>query len=308
MIDNHGNPYLIDFGGAKVSDGEGGSTVAVGTLGFMPPEQRILKFNQTTDVYSLGLTIICWLTKTEPSQMDNIINPATNKVIGLMEQLSSYSPRFIAWIEKVVQPDPKERYPNAKAALESFQPLYVKRVPTLSVNVSELKFVANKLGERMTQSVTLRNDIPETILEGWCEIAAHTSDPPHTPDRHEWIAISPRKVSKNQETVSVMVDTKQLMADSLYQRRLLVHTNCEYEVCELVLNVQTALLPIGRRHIPWVELLLLWIMSFTAPFILFSILCIVGVILYVIFWIIVIIFGLSVAVGALGGVFGGGGG
>jgi serine/threonine protein kinase len=308
LIDDYGNPYLIDFGGAKVNEGEGGSTVAVGTLGFMPPEQRILKFNQTTDVYSLGLTIVCWLTKTEPSQMDNIINPATNQVIGLMQQLSSYSPRFISWIEKVVQPDPRERYSNAEEALESFKPLYVKRVPKLSASTSELKFTANKLGERMSQTVTLQNDIPETLLEGWWEVAPHTSDPPHTPDRHEWIAISPRKFNTNKETISIIVDTKQLMANSLYQRKLLVHTNCEHGVYELTLNAQTALLPIGRRHLPWLDLILLWMMSFIVPFFLFAILCfvglilcLIGLILYGIFWIVMILFGLIIAGGILSG-------
>ena len=251
LIDDYGNPYLIDFGGAKVNEGEGGSTVAVGTLGFMPPEQRMLKFNQTTDIYSLGLTIVCWLTKTEPSQMDNIINPATNQVIGLMEQLSSYSPRFISWIEKVVQPDPRERYLNAEAALESFKPLYVKRVPKLSASASELKFTANKLGERMTQTVMLQNDIPETLLEGWWEVAPHTSDPPHTPDSHEWIAISPRKFNKNKETISIIVDTKQLMANSLYQRKLLAHTNCEQDIYEIDLQVKTAPFPIEVGQTLW---------------------------------------------------------
>ena len=50
LIDNHNEPYLIDFGGAKVSEGEGGSTVAIGTLGFMPPEQRFQQFNKTTKI------------------------------------------------------------------------------------------------------------------------------------------------------------------------------------------------------------------------------------------------------------------
>jgi serine/threonine protein kinase len=57
LIDRSCQPYLIDFGGAKVSEGEGGSTVAIGTLGFIPPEQRFQQFNKTTDIYSLGLSI-----------------------------------------------------------------------------------------------------------------------------------------------------------------------------------------------------------------------------------------------------------
>jgi serine/threonine protein kinase len=59
LIDSSCQPYLIDFGGAKVSEGAGGSTVSVGTLGFMPPEQRFQQFNKTTDIYSLGMSIVC---------------------------------------------------------------------------------------------------------------------------------------------------------------------------------------------------------------------------------------------------------
>jgi serine/threonine protein kinase len=304
LIDDYGNPYLIDFGGAKVNEGEGGSTVAVGTLGFMPPEQRILKFNQTTDIYSLCLTIVCWLTRTEPSRMDNIINPATNKVVGLMKQLSSYSPRFIAWIEKAVQPDPAERYLDAKAALESFKPLYIKRVPKLSIDISDLKFTANKLGDKISQTIILGNNIPETTLEGWFEIITHPSDPPYAHEHHEWIAISPPKFRSNQEKISISVNTKQLMANSLYKRNLLVHTNCEIEVHELTLHVQTALLPMGRRYLPWLDLLLLWVLSFAAPFLLFLVLCFVCSILYLIFWLAIIAIALVIAGGILSG-FGG---
>ena len=132
LIDNHNEPYLIDFGGAKVSEGEGGSTVAIGTLGFMSPEQRFQQFNKTTDVYSLGLTIVCWLTRTEPMEMYNLINIGNNRVISLRKLLSSYSLRFVDWLEKVVEPDPKDRYPDAKAALAAFKPLYVKRVLTIA--------------------------------------------------------------------------------------------------------------------------------------------------------------------------------
>jgi serine/threonine protein kinase len=139
LIDDYGTPYLIDFGGAKISEGEGGTTIVVGTLGFMPPEQKLGIFNQTTDVYSLGLTIVSWLTRTEPREMRTIIDPATNKIDGLMKKLPSYSPRFIDWIQQVLQPSPKERYSNAKLALEAFKPLYVKRVPKLSGSVPNLK-------------------------------------------------------------------------------------------------------------------------------------------------------------------------
>jgi serine/threonine protein kinase len=170
LIDSSCQPYLIDFGGAKVSEGAGGSTVSVGTLGFMPPEQRFQQFNKTTDLYSLGMSIVCWLTSTEPAEMYDIINMGTNQVMGLRELLSDYSLRFVDWLEKVVQPDPKDRYLDAEAAFNAFKPLYVKRVPEAIVSSSVLEFRASRLGKRMTQTLMVRNKVPETILEGWWEV------------------------------------------------------------------------------------------------------------------------------------------
>jgi serine/threonine protein kinase len=261
LIDSSCEPYLIDFGGAKVSEGAGGSTVSVGTLGFMPPEQRFQQFNKTTDIYSLGMSIVCWLTRTEPTEMYNIINMGTNQVMGLRELLSAYSFRFVDWLEKVVQPDPKDRYPDAEAAFNAFKPLYVKRVPEAIVSSSVFEFTASKLGERITQTLTVRNNIPDTVLEGWWEVAPHPSDPPHTPNSHVWISFGSRKFSGNANKCSIVVNTDKLMAGKVYKRQILLHSNSSAEIEELDLVVRTAEVPIRVYKLPinWHGLLLLFV-------------------------------------------------
>jgi serine/threonine protein kinase len=259
LIDNSCEPYLIDFGKAKVSEGAGGSTVSVGTLGFMPPEQRFQQFNKTTDIYSLGMSIVCWLTRTEPTEMYNIINMGTNQVIGLRELLSAYSLRFVDWLEKVVQPDPKDRYPDAEAAFNAFKPLYVKRVPEAIVSSSVLEFTASKLGERITQTITVRNNVPETVLEGWWEVAPHPSDSPHTPNSHAWISFGSRKFSGNTNECSIVVNTDKLMAGKVYKRQILLHSKSSEEIEELDLIVRTAEIPIKIYKLPWNELIVLFI-------------------------------------------------
>jgi serine/threonine protein kinase len=243
LIDSSCEPYLIDFGGAKVSEGVGGSTVS-GTLGFMPPEQRYLQFNKTTDIYGLGLTIICWLTRTEPTDMYNIINMGTNQVMGLRELLSAYSLRFVDWLEKVVQPDSKDRYPDAEAAFNAFKPLYVKRVPEAVVSSSVLELTASRLGERLVQTLMVNNEVPETILEGWWEVAPHPSDPPHTPYAHKWISFESKRFSGNSNECSIIVNTDKLMAGKIYERKILLHSNSSEEIEELDLIVETAEIPI----------------------------------------------------------------
>jgi serine/threonine protein kinase len=257
LIDSSCEPYLIDFGGAKVSEGAGGSTVSVGTLGFMPPEQRFQQFNKTTDIYSLGMSIVCWLTRTEPTEMYNIINMGTNQVMGLRELLSAYSLRFVDWLEKVIQPDPKDRYPDAEAAFNAFKPLYVKRVPEAIVSSSVLEFTASKLGERITQTLMVRNNVPETVLEGWWEVAPHPSDPPHTPNSHAWISFGSRKFSGNANECSIVVNTDKLMAGKVYKRQILLHSNSSEETEELDLIVTTAEVPIQADDLPYQNLLFL---------------------------------------------------
>jgi serine/threonine protein kinase len=258
LIDSSCQPYLIDFGGAKVSEGAGGSTVSVGTLGFMPPEQRFQQFNKTTDIYSLGLSIVCWLTRTEPTEMYTLINMGTNQVMRLRESLSTYSLRFVDWIEKIVQPDPKDRYPDAEAALHAFKPLYVKRVPEAIISSSALEFTASKLGERMTQTLTVRNNVPETVLEGWWEVAPHPSDPPHTPNSHAWISFGSRKFSGNANECSIVVNTDKLMAGKVYNRQILLHSNSSGETEELDLIVRTGEVPIQADKLPYMNLLVLF--------------------------------------------------
>jgi serine/threonine protein kinase len=268
LIDRSCEPYLIDFGGAKVSEGAGGSTVSVGTLGFMPPEQRFQQFNKTTDIYSLGMSIVCWLTRTEPTEMYNIINMGTNQVMGLRELLSAYSLRFVDWLEKVVQPDPKDRYPDAEAAFNAFKPLYVKRVPEAIVSSSVVEFTASKLGERITQTLTVRNNVPETVLEGWWEVAPHPSDPPHTPNSHAWISFGSRKFSGNANQCSIAVNTDKLMAGKIYKRKILLHSNSSEETEEVALKLKTAMIPIDSKKIPLNSLMFL--LSTTVLFALFS--------------------------------------
>ena len=62
-------PYLIDFGAvANPTVQKGGSTVA-GTYGYMPPEQLVGRPVPSSDIYSLGTTIVYMLTGVEPADM-----------------------------------------------------------------------------------------------------------------------------------------------------------------------------------------------------------------------------------------------
>lgn len=114
-----------------------------------------------------------------------------------------------------------------------------------------LEFKANRLGEKLTQSITIDNPISDTLLEGRWEVAPHPQDPPHTPDDHAWISVTPAQFSGNHTRCQVEVDTGKLMADKQYKRQLILHSNAYPATHTLTVKVQTAALPIEKREVPY---------------------------------------------------------
>ncbi len=113
--------YLVDFGFARPGgDDMAVSSVVKGTLGFMPPEQMFNRqLTKASDLYSLGATLICLLTQTKSSEIGNLIDE-TNRINFRSSAPKLHRP-FYKWLEKMVAPSPKERYPHAQAALNALQ-------------------------------------------------------------------------------------------------------------------------------------------------------------------------------------------
>lgn len=257
LVDDQLNVYLVDFGFARIAGGDVAmSSVAAGTFGFMAPEQMFNRqLSEATDLYGLGATLICLLTGTKSTVMDTLIDEEGR--IAFKPLVPKLSFRFIEWLEKMVQPKLKDRFANAASALEALKPLYVIRVPEVILSQSSLRFTAKKLGERLTQTITVNNSIPETILEGTWEVAPHFSDPPHTPDFHTWISFRQAKFVSNQVECKITIDTSKLMANKTYKREVLLHTNSSLETHSLIITVQTAPIPIAKRKLPYPKLVLL---------------------------------------------------
>jgi hypothetical protein len=149
----------------------------------------------------------------------------------------------------MVAPDPSKRFTDAKAALELLKPLYVVRVPEVKFfkdgnefdpSKDVLEFKATKLGEKLTQTITLVNSIPETVLEGHWEVAPHPNDPPHNPDNHAWISFSPKKIKGNRVQCNFYVDTGKLQSESLGKRHLIFYSYSSPDEIVLSLKIETA--------------------------------------------------------------------
>jgi serine/threonine protein kinase len=275
LVDEQLNVYLIDFGFARVGNQEvSGSSVFKGTPGFIPPEQ-MRKPTEASDLYSLGTTLICLLTGTVSSAILDLTDKDDPYLIHFRHLLPSLSLRFLDWLELMVQPSLKRRFVNAHKALEVLKPLALIRVsgvefsliraPGVEFSEAVLKFQANKLGEKLTQTITIENVVPETLLEGRWEVAPHPHDPPHTPESHAWICVTPTKFAGNKTLCHIQVDTSNLMANKLYKRQLLLYSNAYPEIHTLTVKVQTAPLPIERRKLPYLSLAVVFLFYAIAP-------------------------------------------
>lgn len=102
-----GTIALVDFGAAR---GFGGTiTSVVGTFGYMPIEQLAGIVDATTDLYALGTTLLHLLTRQEPWRLAQ-----TRAAVNVSAPLR-------AFLDKLVAPDPRDRFPSAVAALAALE-------------------------------------------------------------------------------------------------------------------------------------------------------------------------------------------
>lgn len=99
-----GTIALVDFGAAHVHGSTAGVTT-VGTFGYMPIEQLAGLVDATTDLYALGMTLLHLMTRQEPWRL-----------VQAKADINA-SPRLRAFLGKLTANDPRERFPDAKAAL-----------------------------------------------------------------------------------------------------------------------------------------------------------------------------------------------
>ena len=261
LIDSQDNVYLVDFGFARLGDGEVGvSSVVKGTLGFMPPEQIFNRqLTEASDLYGLGMTLICLLTGTKADEIGNLVDISYKiKFKHLVPKLSF---QWLKWLEKMVEPRLKERFPNALSALEGI-PTSSICPPEIHISQSMFDLSAKQIGEVLTQTITIKNPVSDTLLQGTWEIESRSSD--HNPDslEHSWIAIEPQTFANNHVICTLTVNSRKLMANKTYHRKLCLRTNTVLETHTFLLKIKTAPIPIQVEYIAHRPLILLFFASF----------------------------------------------
>jgi len=119
VLDQAGRVYLVDFGavGHIVSNTLAAvrSNTFVGTLGYMPPEQLYGKVTPSSDIYSLGVTILFLLTGKEPSEFE-----LSNMRLDYHNYVK-ISTALRALLDRMIEPDMNKRLGDAAAALSELR-------------------------------------------------------------------------------------------------------------------------------------------------------------------------------------------
>jgi uncharacterized protein YjbI with pentapeptide repeats len=120
--------YLVDFG-LKVA---GSSDRIMDNSGFIAPEQRFNRqLTSATDIYSLGVTLICLLTGTPSAQASTLLDKNYRPEFRHL-LTANLHPKFLAWLEKMVEPNYQRRYLDAASARSPIAELPTER-PQLKI-------------------------------------------------------------------------------------------------------------------------------------------------------------------------------
>lgn len=110
-----GEIYLVDFGAVQdvYRNTLTHSGTFVGTIDYMPPEQLRGQANFSSDIYSLGCTLIYLLTKRSPLELS-----LKNMKLDFRDQVN-ISHSLANWIDRAIEPVKEDRFSSTEAALDS---------------------------------------------------------------------------------------------------------------------------------------------------------------------------------------------
>jgi serine/threonine protein kinase len=165
LMDDQSNIYLVDFGLARSDEEQmSASTTVKGTLGFMPPEQIFGRsLSKSADLYSLGATLICLLTKTPSAQIGNLVDESFR--FNIKQLLPNIAPRWQNWLEKITAPNSTQRYPDAVTALNELRQLQVVSTPKvkLSRRIPQIVSLSFIFAGAMTSFALFRETEPQPL-------------------------------------------------------------------------------------------------------------------------------------------------
>ncbi|MDL5052055.1 serine/threonine-protein kinase [Oscillatoria laete-virens NRMC-F 0139] len=158
-----GDLYLVDFGSVQTAVREAGTMTIVGTYGYMPPEQFSGRAFPTSDLYSLGATLIYLVTGTHPADL------LQEDLRIEFEPVTHLSPGFLNWLKLLTHPNRKQRLSSATIALQALEQPFVQSLEssTASTLLIRKKPDDSKIS-LYKDAETLKIDLPPEGLSKGC--------------------------------------------------------------------------------------------------------------------------------------------
>lgn len=168
--------YLIDFGFARVHNNESIaiSSMALGTFGFMPPEALANKLNLSSDLYSLGVTLICLLCGISSTKIGSYIDDDCQINAKILLSNIKLPEDFASWLQKLVSRKISLRYTNASLALQSFRTIIAKKHFALSHSpqiANTLVVIPKSTTFKIENKKTTKKNLTKKILISTASIA-----------------------------------------------------------------------------------------------------------------------------------------
>ncbi|MEM6401015.1 MAG: serine/threonine-protein kinase [Cyanobacteria bacterium P01_D01_bin.116] len=163
---NIGDIYLVDFGSVKTLAVSSARTMTVvGTYGYMSPEHFGGKVIPTSDLYSLGVTLVYLVTGTHPANL-----PQKNGRVQF-EQLINCPEDFVNWLKQMVEPIETLRFETAKAALKALKQPSFNFNYLIKKNVSSQSYPLTKIKKPFGSKISLNksNHRLDIIIPSVCK-------------------------------------------------------------------------------------------------------------------------------------------
>ena len=143
LFDQYGEPYISDFGIAKLTEAQGSMTgsAIVGTPAYMSPEQAQGEgVDRRSDIYGLGVIIFEALTGQQPYSGDTPMSVVVKHITDPVPHILDLKPDLPTGIEKIVEKalakDKNERFATCQALADALgtvsrgETLYLGPAPT----------------------------------------------------------------------------------------------------------------------------------------------------------------------------------
>ena len=107
LFDKRGNPYISDFGIAKLSQAQAGNVTGsaiIGTPAYMAPEQaQGIEVDGRADIYSLGIILFEMLTGKQPYEADTPMAVAIKHITDPVPHIRQTNPQLPESMDTIIQ-------------------------------------------------------------------------------------------------------------------------------------------------------------------------------------------------------------